>query len=424
MINRLFQLYQNNQRFKQVISLFGVNILVIPLSFVSNIIITRFLGPVGFGDFKFLLYVINYALILFNFGFFQAGNRALVLNDDPEKNREYYGSLLVILVCMFLLIGVLLFGYAFIDKNINEKGLRTTLIYIIPFSWIFLLVNYFEVLFQADNKIGLLAKSRLYPKISFFIAVLILYFLMFNHEGSRLKIIWILFLGTYIISFVPIMYKINPSFKNIRIRIREIWFFNKSYGFNVYFGSLFSLGFTALSALLISYFGIDNSGVGYYSLALTIAEPLGFIPNVIATTHYKDFSTKTRVPRKLLLTTAFVVFSALVLTVLLVGPFVRYFYGPKFNSVITLTYIVSFGVIINGFADFFNRFLGSHGQGKALRNSAIIVGFFILVFNVTLIPHFGETGAAITLVLSSLIYIINMLWFYRKLIFKLARNNV
>jgi O-antigen/teichoic acid export membrane protein len=422
-IKRLLQKYQDNHRFKQVVSLFGVNVLVIPLSFVSNIIITRFLGPVGFGDFKFILYVINYSVILLNFGLIQAGNRALVLNADREKNREYYGSMLVILAGIFILMAILLIGYSFIDKNVNEKGLRNMLISIIPFSWIFLLINYFEVLFQADNKIGLLAKSRLYPKITFFISVLLLYFLMFKYSGNRLKIIWIFFLGTYIISFIPIMFKINPSFRNIKARISEIWSYNKSYGFNVYFGALFSLGFTALSGLLISYFGIDNSGVGYYSLALTIAEPLGFIPNVIATTHYKDFSTQKSIPRKLVLITAGVVFSALILTCLLVAPFIKFFYGPKFNPVITLTYIVCFGVIMNGFADFFNRFLGSHGQGKALRNSAIIVGFCILVFNLTLIPRFGETGAALTLVLSSVIYIMSMLWFYKKLTSRLTKNS-
>ena len=68
---------------------------------------------------------------------------------------------------------------------------------------------------------------------------------------------------------------------------------------------------------------------------------------------------------------------------------------------------------MNGFADFFNRFLGSHGQGKALRNSAIIVGLFIMVFNIILIPMLGEKGAAFSLVFSALIYILAMLWFYR-----------
>ena len=423
MIKRLTELYKNNLRIKQVVSLLAVNIFIIPLSFVSNIIITRFLGPVAFGDFKFILYVFSFSIVLFNFGFFQAGNRALVLNSDPEKTREYYGSMLVILLGLFLVIAIVLFVYAMVDKNINEKGLRTMLICIIPFTWLFLLGTYFEVLFQADNKIGLLGKSRLYPKIIFFITILALFLFFTKYKGNRLSIIWFLYLVTQIIGFVYIIYKINPSFRNLRTRIMEIWFYNKTYGFNVYFGALFSTGSSALTGLLISYFGINNSGVGFFSLALTITEPLGFIPNVIATTHYKDFSTEKSIPKKLTLITLAVTLSAMILCWILVGPFVKYFYGPEFRAVIPLTFIVSFGVIMGGFADFFNRFLGSHGQGKALRNSAIIVGIFAMIFNVTLIPLLGETGAAYTTIFSALIYILTMLWFYRRLVNRLANTN-
>jgi O-antigen/teichoic acid export membrane protein len=361
-------------------------------------------------------------LVLFNFGFFQAGNRALVLNTDPEKTREYYGSMLIILLGLFLVIAIVLFGYALVDKNIGEKGLRTMLICIIPFAWVFLLVTYFEVLFQADNKISLLAKSRLYPKIIFFISILILFLFFSKYQGNRLKVIWILFLFTQIVGFLYIIYRVNPSFRNLRIRIEEIWFFNKTYGLNVYLGALFNTGSSALSGLLISYFGINNSGVGFYSLALTITEPLGFIPNVIATTHYKDFSTKTSIPKKLILITVSVTLSAMAICWILVGPFIKYFYGLEFRSVIALTIIVSFGVIMGGFADFFNRFLGSHGQGKALRNSAIIVGIFTMIFNIALIPLFGETGAAYTTIFAALIYFLTMFWFYRRLVFKLEKN--
>ncbi len=423
MIKKLSQLYLNYPRLRQVISLFAVNIVIIPLSIISNIFITRFLGPEAFGDFKFIFYILNLGVVIFTFGFFQAGNRALVLNSHPENNRQYYGSMLLILGGLFVVLSVSLLIYAMVDHNISEKGLRSVLIWIIPFSWIFLLMNYFEVLFQADNKISLLAKSRLYPKIIFFIVILILYLAFKNYRWNRLNIIWILFLATHIIGFLYIIYKVNPSFKNVKKRVGEIWFFNKTYGFNVYSGTLFNVALSSLSGLLISYFGINNAGVGYYALAITITEPLSFIPNVIATTHYKDFSTKFSVAKRLLLITIGVSASALLLCWVLVGPFIRIFYGPEFKSVVPLTYIVSIGIILNGFGDFFNRFLGAHGQGKALRNSAVIVGLVILVCNFTLIPHFGETGAAYTRAVSGLIYFISMLWFYRRLVFRLGEEN-
>lgn len=419
MFGLLDRLYHNYPRVKQVVSLLTANIVIIPLSIISNIFITRFLGPVSFGDFKFLFYIFSFAMVLFNFGFFQAGNRAIVLSSDKHKTKELYGSMLILLGGIFLIFIISLVIYAFADHNISEKGLRSILLFIIPFSWVFLIMNYFEVLFQADNKISLLARSRLYPKVFFFLAVMVLYIVLRDFSGNRLLLIWITFLSTHVIAFLYILYKVHPSFRNISGRIKEIWDYNKSYGFNVYIGTLFNVALSALSGILIGYFGLTNAGVGFYGLAVTISDPLNFIPNVIATTHFKDFSVKSHIEPRLSKVTVAISVSALILCWALVGPFVNIFYGAEYKPVIMLTIIVSSGIICSGLADFYNRFLGAHGQGKALRNSAIIVGLVLLVCNFTLIPLFGETGAAFTKVLSGIVYLINMLWFYRKLSTKL-----
>ena len=179
MVNTLIQRYKNNQRLRQVLSLYTVNIIGIPLSIISSMIITRYLGPLAYGDFKFLQNFFALAVVVFNFGFFQAGNRALVLNNNLQKAREYYGAELVILGILFILMSVAVLLYAFFDPNIKEKGIQGIFLFYIPFSWVFLLVSYFEVLFQADNRIELLAKSRLFPRLGFFAAVLIVYFFLF-----------------------------------------------------------------------------------------------------------------------------------------------------------------------------------------------------------------------------------------------------
>lgn len=415
MIKELLLKYKNNPKFKQVIGLLSVNIISIPLSVISSIIITRFLGPSDYGNFKFFLNLFSLAIVICTFGFYQAGNRALVLNSDVNKARELYGAELLITIVLFLFMTLFFCAYAFFDHNINEKGLRTILFLVLPFSWVFLTGKYFEVLFQADNKIKLLAKARLYPQLVYFAIILVVYFFFFNYSGKRLVVILGAYFFGYVLNSVYIFYRIRPSFKNLKSRINELIYYNKTYGFNVYLGSVFAVGFSSLTGVLISYFSSDNSGVGYYSLATTIAGPLALIPNIIATTHYKDFSTLNSVPRKLLLVTVFISSAALLLTIVLVKPFINYLYGSDFLPVVTLTYIVSFGIILNGLADFFNRFLGSHGKGKALKNSAFIVGFSVMILNVILVPWLGETGAAWTTFFSGIIYFICIYWYYRRL---------
>lgn len=423
MLKKLLKEYRSNTRIKQVAGLLSVNILSIPLSVITSIIITRFLGSEGYGNFKFILNLFTLAVVVFTFGFFQAGNRALVLNSDPGKARELFGAELIIALFLFLFMALFFCGYALLDKNIDEKGLRQILLLAIPFSWVFLMSKYFEVLFQADNRIKLLAKARLYPHLIYFLMILAIYYFVFNFSGDRLKLI----LGSYfagnVIIAIFIIVKLNPSFRNFRERAKEIFHFNKTFGFSVYLGSVFAVGFSQLTGVLISYFSDDNSGVGYYSLAMTIAAPLAFIPNVIATTHYKDFASSSKVKSRLFKSTVGISSVALIATIFLVGPFIKFFYGNEFSPVIRLTYIVSFGIIMNGMADFFNRFLGSHGKGKALRNSAFIVGLSVLILNVSLIPLFGEEGAAWTTFFSGIIYFICMYLYYRILIAEIRGHN-
>ena len=412
MIKSLQKLLKANPRAKQVVGLFSVNIIGIPVGIVTSIVIIRYLGAQGYGDYRFIQSIFSIAILIFSFGFFQAGNRALVLNTDRQKAKEYYGAELIITGGIFMVMSVSLILYALFDHNIKEKQLNVFLLFLIPFGWVFLLQRYFEVLFQADNQIKKLSQVRLYPTLGFLFTAALVYFIFMDSQINKLVVIWTFYIATQIVVYLFVIIKLEVSFKNIRTRLNEIWNYNKSYGFNVYLGSLFGIGFANLTELLISYFGINNSGVGLYSLALTFTLPLSLIPNTIATTHYKDFSEAKSVPRKVFLLTAGLSFAALIGIWLLVGPFVKIFYGHEFENVIVLNFIMSFGVIAHGFADFFNRYLGANGQGKALRNSAFLVGVSILVFSLVFIPKFGEYGAAYTKLISGFVYLGIIIFYY------------
>lgn len=406
-------LFKSNIKLKQIVTLFSVNIISIPLTIGINILLTRYLGTIGYGDYVFILNIFNISVIFISLGFFQAGNRALVLNNDERKAKQLYGAELIICFILCIILILFLYIYAYVDTNLTEKGLKGFFLYLVPFSGIFLLYNYFEVLFPADNKIKLLALSRLLPKIIFFIFVVLIY-LFLIHITSKLSIIWFAFLFSQIIVIIFIILKIRVSFVDVKKRIAEVWHFNKTYGFNVFQGSVFAVGFSFLAGILISYYSVDNKGVGFYSLALTFSTPLTLIPNVIATTHYKDFSTKNEIPKKVLRITIFMSLMALIFIWLVVPLIVPLFYGKEFYSVIKLSYIISIGMILHGLANFFNRFLASHGEGKFLRNASFVVGSTMLMLNFLLIPIWAETGAAISRAVNGLVYLLVIIWFYSK----------
>jgi len=419
MIPKAINLIRTNQKIKQIFTLFSVNIIGIPLGIVTNILITRYLGAKSFGDYAFIINLFNLFVIIFTFGFFQAGNRALVLNNDKNKAKEYYGAEIVIFLLLFTFMVITLYTYTLLDANIEKKGLQYYLFILIPFSWIYLFVNYFEVLFQADNKIKLLAISRFFPKIGFFLSALLIFFVLKKHNINKLLIVFFFNLFTQAIVFIYVIYKISFSFKNLKLRIREVIKYNKEFGFNVYLGTIVSTGVLSLTGLLIGYFGVDNKGVGFYSLAITLTTPLLLIPNVIATTHYKDFSTQKKVDKKVVKLTLILSGGSLILLWLMIPFFISFFYGPEFKPVIFLCFIISIGSLFHGFADFFNRFIGSHGDGKALRNTDFILGFILIILNLTLVRFWGYKGAAITRCSSGIIYFLFMIYYYKKLIKKI-----
>src|SRR5690554_36136 len=404
-ISSLKNNYKNNPKANQVIRLFSVTLITIPIGIVTSIFLTQFLGPEKYGDYNFIASIFNFSIIIFTFGFFQATNRTLVLNHNKERAKEYYGASLIILGGLFIIMSLFLLLYGIFDENLKQKSLQKLFILTIPVSSIFLFMRYFETLFQADNRIKLLAQSRLMPKVIFGVATLILFLFFKDIPMDKLGTLWVIFFCTQALAYLYIIFKINISFKHFEKRSKEIWMYNNTFGLNVYLGSLFAVGFSTLTQVFIGYFGTVNSGVGFYSLALVLSMPLAFIPNTIATTHYKERSESNEIPKKLLLITLGLSGVALLAIWMLVPPFVLLFYGEEYVSVIKINFIVSFGVILYGMGDFFNRFLGANGQGKALRNSSFFVGAGLLIASLLLIPKWGEYGAAYAKLIAGAVYL-------------------
>ncbi|MBE9466618.1 oligosaccharide flippase family protein [Dyadobacter subterraneus] len=410
-ISKLAQ-YLKSAKLRQIILLYSINVASIPLGILTNMLVTSYLGANAYGDYQFINNIFTFFVVLFTFGFFQAANRAIVTTHKADDIKEIYGATLVITISLSILMSIGLFAYSILDTNIQNKKLDSILQILIPFSWIYLILNYFEVLFQADNKITLLSIVRLVPKVGFLLAVVGIQHFYRDSFYDKVLLIWQFYIGTQIIVYVYTIYKIGPKFSNLINRIKSLWIYNKSFGLDVYWGTVFSVGLSQMTGILISYFGLDNSGVGFFSLAMAFSTPLLFIPNTIATTQYKEFSKSPFIPRKLLLFTASLSIVSLLILWLIIPPFINHFYGASFQPVIYLNFVVSIGIIFHGMADFYNRFLGSHGQGKILRNSSVIVGIVTLIANFSLIPNFGENGAVYARMISGITYFICMLLYY------------
>ncbi len=393
-----------NLRVRQAVTLYAASFAGIPLGIVTSIIFTRFLGPQGYGDFAFLDTLFDFARAIFPLGFFYAGNRALVLNDNPRTSREYYGAGLIYLFLLFILMGVVMVIYGLLDPNLADKGLTRFYFYLLPFGWIFLMGPYFDNMLHPDNRIHELAAVRFFPKVITFAAALAIWFLLRDFQGNRLAIVWPAYLLAFLTVYALVFSRIRISFRNLRTRMQTILAHNRRYGIHLHIGHLFSNGAIALTGILISYYSPDNRGVGFFFLALAISRPLALIPGVIAATWFKDFARQHRASRQLTIFTILLSLTAFAALLLLAGPFIRLVYTDDFLPVINLVYLTGTAMLLHGIATFYNRFLEAHGHGKIVRNVFIATGLSLLALNLLLIPGYGVHGAAIAMIISSAVY--------------------
>lgn len=414
-ISKYKEQYKSSPQTRQALRLLIWNFIGLPLSFVTNIVVTRYMGAEQYGNYLYIQRVLEFAYIVLNFGLFRSINRAVLLAEDEDSRREYYGVGLLFLGGIYLIIAISLAVAAFVMPNIQDKGIQELFLCIIPFCFIYYFNHLYEQILPANNRIDLLIIERYYPKIAFFVLSCIIYGFYRNRNTiNPVIVVWSFFLTTQLIIYIYVMIRLKPKFTHRKIRIRETLIYNKEYGVQVYLGDLLSTAFTALMPLLISRFSDDNVGVGFYSLSLMLSSPLNYIPVVIATSHYAKFAHYKAIPKRLFMATVGISLFALLCLWIIVGPFVNIFYTADFKPVIFLTFITSVGSLFYSISDFISRYLASQGDGKSLRNSSWIVGFTTLAMSLILIPKFNAIGAAITHVIAGVIYIATILFFYRK----------
>lgn len=412
------QRLKTNKHIKQSLTLMLWNFLSLPLTIVTNIVITRYMGAASYGDYLYVQRVFDFVYIILGFGVLQSINRTVLLAKDKgeQEIREYYGSGYLCLLVIYAIICISLYAFTFISPNIREKDLVEIMLCVIPFCLVHYTATYFEQVLPASNKINDLIIQRYIPRFGLFVLSLVLYIVVkkVDWNVSPLVVVWSIFWGTQILTYLYVFKRIKPSFANAKSKIRDIIKIDKEFGIQVYLGNIFSTAFTALMPIFLSYFGEDNAGVGFYSLSLMLSQPLSFIPVVVATSHYQKFADYKSIPRKLMTTTFLISCAAMVFLWIIVTPFIKFFYTPEFSPVIYLTIISSVGTLLYGISDFFSRYLMAQGKGKPLRNSSFVVGFTTLAMSVALIPWIHETGAAITHVTAGLVYFFIIVFYYRK----------
>ena len=405
---------------KQILVLYVSTLLGVVIGMLVSILNTRNLTPSEYGDVRYVNNIIQMLSGIFLFGYFVTGSRLLAIAKSEEEAAQIRGGLVTILGMTVALMMVCMVACGLIHHYVLHRDYAWLFYTVIPVCGSVLLLNYMNTSAQGDNSIYSIAAARLLPSALY----LGIAYWVFYKFGASSWLMLVLQNGIALIVLSFIIWHNKPSFKNLKHTFKALRQENKSYGLQVYYGSLANVSVQYIAGITLGIFALDNTNVGFYSLALTVTGPLAMLPSIIGTTYFKRFAHENCISRKILLSTFSLSFISLIGFVVIIYPVVGLLYDERYSKVALYACLLAIGFTFHGLGDVFNRFLGAHGQGKPLRNGAFISGVIALIGYTIGVCYYDIWGALFTRIITSLSYFTSMIVFYFFFINKTKENNM
>lgn len=399
----------NKDTIKKILTLYGSSFLAIGLGFAISVFNTRILGKEAFGDFKFIETVFRFLASLVTIGVFVSITRMLAITNNEVYKSNLIGFFVLALTIAGSIGVIILIIFSYIEPIWFSGDLGSVfrkyafLIFAILGS-----ISLNEIL-KGLNKIYSLSFLSIIPAIVY---LTITYIYNLNNPLYLEDILLFLY-GIQLLFIILIIYKLKPKFNITKNLVKDVILENKINGRPIYYGSLAGVATAHIVGFSISYY-IDNTQVGFFTLAMTLCSPLLVIPSVLGTVFFKKFTNYDFIPKKVFVFSILATVFSLVIFYFFIEKVFLLFYSEEFSPAIKISKILILSFILHGLGDLINRFLGAKGKGKLLRNSAFMVGIVNILGYTILIKYLGITGAIITQIMASGTYLFMMSYYYIK----------
>lgn len=404
---------------KQVIVLYTSTFLSIVVGVMVSVLNTSSLNPSGYGDYQYVHNIINFIAGFLLFGYFISGSRLLSITESEYERRRIRGGMVAILLAASALLGLILAITGFVYGNLLDKATDSMLLYYsILIGPNILLINYINTTAQGDNHIFRMAVARLLPSVIY----LVVAFFVFRAFGASALMLLLLQGFIALAVYVMIIITTRPDFRQLKSTFRMINEENKAYGFDVYVGSIANVALGYLGTVALGLFNSDNTSVAFFTLAVTISAPLQMLPSIIGTVYFRRFAHEERISRKVMRGTFFVTLLSFICYIVAIHPLVRFLYDGSYAVVSIYASFLAIAMCIHGFGDMVNRFLGSHGRGKEIRNAAFISGALLVLGNTLLVYLFDINGAVIARILGAVGSCGTLLFYYWKYLLEIGKK--
>jgi O-antigen/teichoic acid export membrane protein len=390
----------------------GVRILVLAISAISSIIVVRMLGAEAQGTLT-LMVTTSAVLITFFGGGLQWSNIYWVGRNKEDSNVIFFNSLVFAIAICFLLSAIYLIG----GYRILNRFLPYTISVIVFIALPFLLNQHYNQAilqgFQDFFKYNIVEIFRVTSLlITYIILIVILKLRTLAAAGGWLFTV----IFTSIISF----YLVNKRTRlgKIRLDVRQLWKSIKV-GFRACLSTSIWCLLARIDMYLIGYF-LGSTSVGYYSIAVLIAELLFLAPQVAGQLIFPKAAAQERDSHLLAarVNRISIVYSlALALIIAAAGKYIFMFlFGQDFiKSFYPMIFLLPGIIAINS-----GSTVGYYLGGKEGYPPILIISMFLalvanIFLNLILIPRFSITGAALSSSVAYMIYITLYCIYFKKL---------
>ncbi|EOR94021.1 Membrane protein involved in the export of O-antigen, teichoic acid lipoteichoic acid [Arcticibacter svalbardensis MN12-7] len=392
------------------LTLTAINLLFPIISFPYA---SRILGPYGIGKTQFILTFAQYFALIAALGIPVYGIREIAkVKNSPDALSKTFSELFIIYFCSSAILGLC---YLIIVSNFptlkNDHSLyvSASLIVFIGFSsidWFYAGIQEFKIIAIRSTIIKVLSLICLF---------------IFVKSRDDLFIFFLISLGTLlgnnIINSVAV-------WKRVKLITKGLNFIIHRRPLLLVFGTTLASSMYTLFDVLILGFLADENAVGYYvagvklvKVSIPIVTSMGIVlmPKIVSQLHQKSISEFYVLIRK---SYEFVVFLSIPICFglfLLAKEFILLFSGQEFlvatNSMkilSSLPFIIGMGYLLG------IQILTTSSHDKQMLFCVCSGMVASLLFNVVLIPHFKQDGAAAANVLSEVIVTAGYYYFVRK----------
>ena len=384
---------------------FSFQILIFALGLITSIILARTLGPSGKGIYTLILLIPTVMLKLGSLGIeganvYFTGSKKYEFKDIVSNSL--FDSILLgsILIILFIGISYLKVFHNFLNSNQINLFYLWLVVLTVPFS---LLLGFLTSIILGQEKIITYNKINIFQVIFQLIAVSI--FLLIFKQGIFGAIIshvlTIIFITLLVVLFIKKYTKIYASYN------KKIFKDTAKYGVKAYLGNLAQFLNYRLDMFMVALF-LTTASVGYYSIAVGIAEKLWMLPGTIATVLFprissmKDTEANNLTPR-IARHTFFIIFILSLILAMLTVPMIKILFGLDFLLSAVPLLILLPGIVALGGAKTLTADMAGRGKPQFGTYAALISLAVNIPLNLWLIPRWGISGAAFA---SSIAYIV------------------